>query len=1379
MTEWPEELPGIALVGIAGRFPAADGAAALWRLIAASGHSMQSIDPAALAQTPHAGRETEPGYVAMKSALRDYQCFDAGFFGFSAREASFMDPQHRLLLECAWHAFEDAGIRPGDDDQQRTGVFASVNLSTYLLGHVLPHLYSGALDPVDIVIANDKDYVATRLAHKLNLHGPAMGIQTACSSSLVAIHQACQALLAQECDRALVAASSIMLPTDIGYAYTEGGIRSSDGYCRPFDARGNGTLFASSAVAVLLRRVEDACRDGDPIYAVLRGSAVNNDGARRVGFTAPSVEGQAHVISEAIAMAGVDAADIELVEAHGTATPLGDPIEVAALSQAFAAASAKPRQHPCVLSSVKANLGHLDTAAGVTGLIKAALCLQHQVLPETLHFETPNPRLALEQTPFRILRRHQSWPAPPAGPRLAGVSAFGVGGSNAHVVLQEAPAAAAPTPERRYELLSVSARSAAALQANALALADALEAAPASLSLADIAWTLCDGRTAMPHRRTLVARGRQEAIALLRQPAAPVPATGAAVWLFSGQGAQHPGMYRGLAARLPGFAKHLAAIRQVFLDGQGPDLQQLLDLLAQGRQLQDTAEVQPLIFGTQWALGQSLLDLGLTPAALLGHSVGELAAACLAGVMSMEAGARLVAVRGRLMAASAAGGMLSCVGPASRVLSLLADPAHAELDLAAHNGPEATTLAGPVAALEHFAEAAAAAGLQCQRLSVARAFHSRSLDQAATALNQQAARFSWQEPRWPVISNVTGQVATASTFAAADYWGRQMRSTVQFETGLNTLLQQGRTVLMAGPGTPFAGLARAAGASNLLSLDLRAGDQQGDAGLVTLQSLGHLWSQGAPVRLQGLFHDCSPRRVRLPGYAFQRQKYWIAPSYERFAPGDATPDTDTGDTPAVAQPPALARLPRPALAMPYRAPRNALERQLAELWQALLLVEPIGIDDTFVALGGDSIQALQLARMAALAGLALAPRQVLEAGTIAALSEQVSPLDPVQQGAPDELPDLPVFKSAGRHWRRLDHPWQSRQLPDLARNLVTAFDALRLQPGAEGGWRVAAPADALFYIQPCAPGTLDQALAAQPDNDTNLILLHDADNLWLTVSARFCDATSASLLADSAIRWLRNPSQPLPEAPRLSRLLHQLYQRWPTPAAPVADPVPQDFITGPVQQQWRLPGLRAGLQQCEQQLGATPEETLLALLFHALRQLPGQVADGPVGLPHDDRRTAGLDAAALATLGPLTGRHAVFLAGTADSGLEELILQVKETLRAQVASAPGTRWHTAQPVSRRWDFNWLGHAGEASGGGMRLNMEGGPAPMAVNAGLDAEGALRITVEQAPDGFPQAVDQALEALQSSLANPAGARYTPTDFAEVDLNQSDLDALLGQL
>ncbi|WP_412179946.1 type I polyketide synthase, partial [Variovorax paradoxus] len=876
----------IAIVGMAGRFPGADDVDAFWRNIRDGVESIRRFSDEELrAQGVPQSVLEEPDYVKAGVRFEGFDQFDAAFFGYAPREAETLDPQQRIFLECAWSSLEHAGCDP-ERWQGKVGVYAGEGANVYLIRNLLPSFglgaHSGIADLLGLMSGNSGGSLCTRVAYKLDLRGPAVSVQTACSTSLTAVHTACQALLAHDCDMALAGGVWLDLLQEGGYRWQAGAILSPDGHCRAFDAEAAGTVIGSGAGVVVLKRLDEALRDGDTIHAVIKGSAANNDGSAKVGFTAPSVDGQAEVIRAAQLIAGVSADTIGYVETHGTGTTLGDPIEIAALTQAFRADT--ERRGFCALGSVKTNIGHLDAAAGVAGLIKAAQALRHRVLPASLHFRAPNPQIDFANSPFYVNTVSKPWPEGPV-PRRAGVSSFGIGGTNVHVVLEEAPPVRAERNAGGWQVLPLSAQAPAALREAAALLADHLEAHPEA-SLADVAQTLQNGRRAFAQRAAVVAGDTAFALQSLRAAAddldAPQRAPETApevVFLFPGGGTQHANMGLALYRDHSVFREEVDRCCALLENILGEDLRALLYPAPEAEAEADARlarieYTQPLLFVAEYAMARLWMARGVRPALMLGHSLGEYVAACLAGVFRLEDALRIVAERGRLMQSMQPGAMTAIALSEAELQPFLATGC----DIAAINGEQLCVLAGPLAAIEAAEARMSARGLLPRRLLVSIASHSALTDPIVDALQKVVAGVPRQAPGIPFLSNVTGRPITAQEAVDPAYWARHLRGTVRFADGLAHLLgTPGRVLLEVGPGETLSGLARqhplAASAAGIVSSQghpqQRLHNERHMAG-----AIGALWCAGVPIDWQACHPGRAARRVPLPTYAFQRQSYW-------------------------------------------------------------------------------------------------------------------------------------------------------------------------------------------------------------------------------------------------------------------------------------------------------------------------------------------------------------------------------------------------------------------------------------------------------------------------------------------------------------------------
>ncbi len=882
---------GVAIIGMAGRFPGARNVAEFWKnqregVESISQFSLDELEAFRLGKLAQ-----DPSYIRARSILEDVDQFDAAFFGVYPKEAELMDPQHRVFLECCWEALEDAGYDPLNSPGL-TGVYAGASPCTYLLRNVcsdrqfIENYVNGyQVQGYPVTLGSNGDFLATRVSYKLNLKGPSFTVLSACSTSLLAVAQACQGLETFQCDVALAGGVSITFPQKRGYLYQEGGMVSQDGHCRAFDEQASGTVFGSGAGVVVLKRLEDALSDGDHIYAVIRGSAVNNDGMEKVGYSAPSVKGQANVIAMAQAMAGVDPETITYIEAHGTATPLGDPIEVAALIQAFRAKTQAAGF--CALGTAKTNVGHLDIAAGITGLINAAGAIKDGLLPPTLHFRRPNPKLNLEGSPFYVNDTLREW-RPKDGPRRAGVSAFGVGGTNVHVILEEAPPVKISSDDQTPQVLILSAKSEAALEQATVNLADHL-GSHQDLKLAEVGHTLRTGRHHFEYRRAFVASDLRGAVEMSRgaaktktNPAFTRPTT---AYLFPGQGAQYTGMGSGLYKEVPLFRKTVDQCAEIVASQLGCDIRTVMfpstpaDVEA-AKLLVRTEFAQTSIFTIEYALAKLWQAWGIEPGAMIGHSVGEFVAACIAGVFSLEDGLSLVAARGQLMQTLPEGAMLSVRMPEREISGLL----NGSLSLAAVNSRELSVVAGPLQAVASLEAKLEQNGVAYRRLSTSHAFHSSMMDSVIEPFSQRVRGVRLKPPTIPYVSTVTGTWITPEQAIDANYWGSHLRKPVRFSDAILEVMKASELVLLeVGPGTTLSTLARqhAVKRSDLQAVSsLPVGDSaQSDLSSV-YQALGSLWSAGVEPDWAEVYSQVKPRRVSLPTYPFERKRFWIDPPTE-------------------------------------------------------------------------------------------------------------------------------------------------------------------------------------------------------------------------------------------------------------------------------------------------------------------------------------------------------------------------------------------------------------------------------------------------------------------------------------------------------------------
>lgn len=875
----------IAIIGMAGRYPNSPDLGEFWRKLCAGEEFATFLtEDEARALGLEEALINDPHYIRASGLLATTEYFDAAFFGYNPKEAGFMDPQQRHFLEVAWEALEDAGY---DADRLKTSVsvFGGSAMDTYSLLNIAsnPHLMTFP-NKVLIQVGNDNSYLTTRVSYKLNLKGPSHTVQCACSTSLVATHLACQSLLNEESDMALVGGSTVHAQGRTGYPYLEGGVASPDGHCRTFDAQGKGPIFNNGVAAIVLKRLTDALADRDHIYAVIKGSAINNDGSLKVSYAAPSIAGQAAVIAEALAVADMEAETITYVEAHGTATPLGDPIEVSALTQVYRAST--DRKQFCGIGSVKSNVGHLDAAAGVTGIIKTSLALTHKMIPASLHFNQPNPNIDFNNSPFRVITELTPWPTGPT-PRRAGVSSFGIGGTNAHAILQEAPPVGPGSPSRPVQLLVLSARTETALETATTNLVRHLQHHP-DVSLTDAAYTLQTGRKTFDHRRVILGRDVAEVAQATEAPAVRRMVTGISrgierpvVFMFSGQGSQYPHMATELYEAEPTFHRIVDECCDLLAPHLDLDLRTLLlpkvPSAQAAEQLQQTWITQPALFVIEYALARLWMEWGIQPAAMVGHSIGEYVAACVAGVFSLPDALKLVATRGRLVQALPRGTMLALPLSEAAIAPLLGE----SLSVAAVNESSRCVVSGSDAAIQALEARLSEQGIEGRRLHTSHAFHSHMMDPILEPLAQQVSAIQRHAPQIPFISNVTGTWITAEQAIDPVYWTQHLRQAVRFADGLGTLMETpNRILLEVGPGRTLVTLANrhpAKADDQLILASLCHADDKASNEEFLLRSLGQLWLAGVAVNWAGFYTHEQRSRVSLPTYPFERQRYWIEP----------------------------------------------------------------------------------------------------------------------------------------------------------------------------------------------------------------------------------------------------------------------------------------------------------------------------------------------------------------------------------------------------------------------------------------------------------------------------------------------------------------------
>ena len=885
-SESSKNLECIAIVGIAVRMPGAEDVRQFWENLKTGKECISLFSKDEMLEAGVSAEMIDlPNYVAAKGILEGVELFDANFFGIAPREAELMDPQHRVLMECAWAAMEDAGYVP-EQYPGRIAVFTSAGMNTYLPVNLMsnPDLLE-QVGGFELSIYNDKDFVPTRIAYSMNIKGPAIDIGTACSSSLVSTHLACQHLLTYQSDMALVGGITIHLPQKVGHLHEAGSAYSPDRHCRPFDSTQSGLIDGNGAAVIIVKRLEDALNDGDKIHALIRGSAINNDGSDKVGYAAPSVNGQAEAILEALAVAEVEADSISYVEAHGTSTPLGDPIELAALTQAYRIST--NRTGYCGVGSVKSNIGHVDKAAGLAGLIKTTLALEHELLPPSLNWKAPNPKLQIEKTPFYIVHKPQDW-ARSSQPRRAGISSFGVGGTNAHAILEEAPLAEPSSASRSRQLITLSAKTKHGLADYAKNLASHLAQNP-EINIADVASTLARGRKAFSQRLAFTCRSAKEAVEILQAEKYHISDDKNftnAVFMFPGQGSQYAGMAKELYQDEPIFQETVDACAFILQPLLSKDIRTILfpktDDVAQANiQLQETHITQPCLFTIEYALAKLWIHWGVQPQAMIGHSLGEYVAACVANVLSLEDALKLVASRSQLMQDMATGSMLSVPMSAERIRQDIQSLKLA-VEIAAENSPALCVVSGPKNSIEEYQSILTKQhAVESQILRTSHAFHSSMMEPMLESFEKVLSSVTLKTPSTPYVSNLSGTWITQQDATDPQYWCRHLRQAVCFSQGIQTLLTDIDSALLieVGPGKTLGQLARLNQAQDTtvvpVAYSLPTAHEKTSATDFMLDSLVKTWVKHQPIDWNAFYQAERRFKVSLPTYPFERTKYWI------------------------------------------------------------------------------------------------------------------------------------------------------------------------------------------------------------------------------------------------------------------------------------------------------------------------------------------------------------------------------------------------------------------------------------------------------------------------------------------------------------------------
>ncbi|WP_025688022.1 type I polyketide synthase [Paenibacillus zanthoxyli] len=969
----------IAVIGLAGRFPKSDSIDEFWDNLVQGKECITFYSDEELEE---AGIPAEvlnhPNYVKAKGEIRGLDAFDASFFGINPRDAELMDPQHRMMLECAWAALEHAGYHPGKVPGS-VGVYVGKSMSSYLFLNLYPHIQKMlATGNLQAAIGNDKDSMATTISYRLNLKGPSMAIQSSSSTSLVSVCMAAQSLLTYQCDMALAGGITVGPPERSGYMYEPGGIMSTDGHCRAFDEGSSGFVPGNGYGLVVLKRLEEALRDGDHIWSIIKGFAVNNDGSEKVSYTAPSVNAQSEVIAQAQALAEVDASTIGYVETHGTGTRMGDPIEIQALSQAFRHST--DQSGYCLIGSVKTNIGHLDSAAGIAGFMKATLMLHYKQIPPSLNFSRPNSAIDFENSPFYVNTSLQDWEKG-SYPRRAAVNSLGMGGTNAHVILEEAPERNKGTLKASWSTLPVSAKNKESLEGNLRNMKKYMHRDPA-VSIEDTAYTLATGRQAFSHRTAVICTTPHEAEEMLENGrgsadiyyAEEVSADRPLVFMFTGQGAQYAGMGQGLYRDEKVFRQQFDQCADWIRRYTGTDILPLMcsEESTQERQgtsldIHQTSLTQPLLFAVEYALAQLLISRGLKPEAMIGHSLGEYVAAAVAGVFSLEDALLLVCRRAEWMMRMERGAMLA-VGVNKNQIHRYVGEAIA---LAAINSPGICVMSGSMSAIEALENQLTQDGVFHKRLTTSHAFHSPLMNPVLEPYRELLSQIKLKAPSTPIMSCLSGSWLKPEQAVDIEYWARHITEPVLFMTGMEELLADPqRLFLEVGPGVTLCGLARQnklAQEESLFVSALKPSHLLEEDSKYLMRAIAQLWVRGGSVDWSKFFSGQKRNRVPLPTYSFSHESYWV----HADAPSSAVHAEVSSVAPAAESRPAAfgaehvaAAAPvkhaRPKLSTAYHSPSTETEQILVSILEDQLHLSPIGVNDNFFELGGHSLLATQV-----------------------------------------------------------------------------------------------------------------------------------------------------------------------------------------------------------------------------------------------------------------------------------------------------------------------------------------------------------------------------------------------------------------------------------
>jgi acyl transferase domain-containing protein len=946
----------IAVIGMDCKFPGANNCEEFWENLC-NGKKSKTIftDEELRKSGVPENRINDKHYVKANYVIKDEDKFDASFFGFTAKEAKLMDPQERLLLEASWHALEDAGYAK-EGSTNKIGVFVGKSTSQYFMKNILSNYGIRKLEESrEVWIGNDINYTATMISYKLNLTGPSVNVQSACSTSLLSVAMGCQSLLNYECDIALAGGVRLAVPQNVGYMYAPGEVFSPDGDCRPFDAKGNGTVIGSGVGIVALKRLSEAVEDGDQIIAVVKGYGYNNDGSSKVGYAAPSVTGERQAVYTAQLLSEVEPETITYIEAHGTGTELGDPIEIQALTEAFRASTDKNQF--CALGMVKANIGHLDTASGIAGFIKTCLVLKHGKLPPCINYNEPNKNIDLNNSPFYINKELMDW-KPQCGVRRAGVSSLGIGGTNVHMVLEEAVEERPVKSTLGSNLLLLSAKTRSSMEKMAADLSNYLKKNKTA-DFENVLYTMNTGRKEFMFRSQLVCSSREECIEKLERITDFVnlsESRESIVFMFPGQGTQYIGMAKELYERVGAFRKEMDYCSDYLKGKLHYDLCEVLFHRASTEEnqnfLSETQNTHAALFCVEYALAKTLIHLGIKPSAMIGHSIGEYAAACISGVMELETALTLIAERGRIIQGLRRGSMLSVNLSAKEAEKYC----NSRICLAVENTNKLTVLSGETEDIEELAERIGKE-IGCRILHTSHAFHSRMMEEGAQQFRAVLKNIQWKEPQIPYISNVTGEFVKLEDIKDPEYWIKHLTGKVRFREGAEKFkVGKKCTFLEVGPGNALTSFMRTNlhGEPETLFYNTIGGAKDaGDAVLYLLQTIANAWTQGHSLDVERIYEEGCYRKVSLPTYAFERESYWINEIQPEDSVEAIIEQKEENDSKKEQE-------YKRNDASNYVAPENELEEMLVEILEEVMELHPIGVTDNFIEIGGHSLIASQV-----------------------------------------------------------------------------------------------------------------------------------------------------------------------------------------------------------------------------------------------------------------------------------------------------------------------------------------------------------------------------------------------------------------------------------